>query len=75
MKYLDHVGMLLRFDNDNLYLLEATSGDGVKTIQWNDYTMKEYQSLYNRIVYRKLKFKRTNEIIKNLEIFLNVVSK
>jgi len=69
---IDHVAMLLRYENGKLYILEATNGEGVGIFEWNDANMKDYQDSYERVVYRHLKFKRTSGIICHLQKFLNV---
>jgi len=65
--------MLLRYESGKLYLLEATNGEGVAISEWNDSTMLDYKEFYQKIVYRRLKFKRTSESINNLQNFLTVL--
>ncbi len=71
---LDHVAMLLRYDNGKLYILESTNGDGVAVCEWNEQNMRDYQDCYGRIVFRHLRCKRTLESITKLQTFLNVRS-
>lgn len=71
---VDHVGMLLRYQDRRLFLLEATNNEGVEVFEWNDNVAKEYNVIYNKIVYRKLLYKRTQEDIARLESFLKVLA-
>lgn len=67
--------MLLRYENGKLYLLESTNGDGVGATELNENNIREYQLCYKRMVYRRLKVKRTDEFIDKLQCFLNVTLK
>jgi hypothetical protein len=68
---LDHVGILLRYQDGRLFLLEATSTEGVEISEWNN--ASDYNKTYERIVYRKLCFKRTCQTVNKLEQFLKNV--
>jgi len=70
-RVLDHVGILLRYQNGKLFLLEATSTEGVEISEWN--TASNYSKIYEQIVYRKLFFKRTSQTVTKLEQFLKSV--
>jgi hypothetical protein len=56
----DHVAMVLTFtDDDDIYLLEATS-EGVHVVSWTD--MKIFKDrIYSKIVWRKLYSDRNDE--------------
>lgn len=69
---IDHVGMLLRYQNGKLYLLEATNNEGVGICEWNESNIREYRATYDIIVYRQLQYKRSYELIVKLEGFLKV---
>ena len=69
---LDHVGMLLRYQDARVFLLEATNNEGVGITEWNEETAKEYRSVYSTIVYRQLQYKRTYQTVAKLEKFLRV---
>jgi hypothetical protein len=69
---IDHVGMLLRYQDKRLFILEATNNEGVEVFEWNDIVAKEYNAVYNKIVYRRLLYKRTQQDIAKLENFLKV---
>ena len=70
---IDHTGMLLRYQDKRLFLLEATNNEGVEVFEWNDAVAKEYNLIYNKIVYRRLLYKRTQQDIVRLENFLKVI--
>lgn len=69
---VDHVGVLLKYQDGRVFLLEATSTEGVEIAEWNDVTASECSKVYERIVYRKLFFKRTCQTANKLETFLRV---
>lgn len=68
----DHVAMVLTFtDDDDIYLLEATS-EGVHVVSWTD--MKIFKDrIYSKIVWRKLYSDRNDEFWEILETFVNAV--
>ena len=69
---LDHVAMILRYQDSRLFLLEATNNEGVGISEWNDETAKDYRSSYSTIIYRPLQYKRTYQLVMKLEKFLKV---
>ena len=35
--YLDHVALIIKFERDGLYVLDATSEEGVSLTTWDDF--------------------------------------
>ena len=70
---IDHVAMLLKYQDGRIFLFEATSNKGVEITKWDDQAAAECGLMYERIVYRKANFKRTNKCICDLEVFLKVI--
>ena len=66
--------MLLRYQNGKLFLLEATNNEGVEVCEWNTKIAAEYNKAYKKIVYRKLLYKRSYQLIAKLEKFLKVLN-
>lgn len=66
----DHVGMILKFetDSDEIYILEATSNNGVAINKWS--FLNEHigaDKFYDKLVYRKVNFDRNDGMIDKLE--------
>jgi hypothetical protein len=73
---IDHVAMLLRYNSNEIVLLESTGNLGVSLCRWSLFIQNRWQLLYKKIVWRKLHFKRRQKFIENLEGFIkNVVGK
>jgi len=69
----DHVGVVLKTFDDSILLFESTSDLGVSFIDWNLFYQIGWVSKYDRVVYRKLKMNRTDEIVEKLESFISSV--
>lgn len=68
----DHVAMVLTFqDDDEIYLLEATS-DGVHVVSWSDLNRFRDQ-IYSKIVWRKLYANRDDDFCEILSTFVEAV--
>lgn len=74
----DHVAIVLKYkkqlDQENeekLYFIDATSTNGVSVNKWSDIRLNYGPDLfYQNIVYRSVDFNRTENILCNLENFL-----
>ena len=69
----DHVAMVLKFDADmdDVYMIEATGGMGVALNKWNN--LKEHVGpgcFYTKLVWRRVKFDRSDEMAEKLELLL-----
>ena len=42
----DHVAILLRYDNDEIYLFESTGFKGVSMCSWSQFLKKKWHFLY-----------------------------
>lgn len=68
----DHVAMVLTFwDDDEIYILEATS-EGVHIVGWSD-LMRFKDQFYSKIVWRRLYCKRDDEFWEILQTFVEAV--
>ena len=65
--------MLLRWTDNMVGLLEATSQTGVQLLLWEDFVSFQWHLLYSRLVYRKLEVERTHEMLEKLEKYLESV--
>merc|ERR1719440_140681 len=54
----DHVAMILRTQNDQLLILEATGTDGVSLIPWKNFKGWGWHRCYERLAFRKIYFER-----------------
>lgn len=45
---LDHVAMLIRLEDGNLIVVEASGGSGVEYNLWKDFTKRGWLKLYER---------------------------
>ena len=70
IEIIDHVGMILRYQDGRLFLLEATNNEGVGVSEWTEESAKDYREVYKRIVYRQLQYKRSYQLVTKLEQFL-----
>jgi len=72
----DHVAILLRYNDGEIVLLEATGKDGVGLCRWKTFMRNDWHLLYSKLVYRHLEVERTEEFISEVEKFVkNVVGK
>ena len=69
----DHISMILRYNNGEIYLLDANSTFGVCLIKWKMFRIKECNKLYDKLVYRQLSFERDDEVIKQLQVQVDVI--
>jgi hypothetical protein len=71
--HFDHVGMVLKFETDpnEIYIVDATGNLGVSLNKWS--FLREnvgHRKFYERVVFRHIKFNRSEKMIENLEVFL-----
>eukprot|EP01016_Furgasonia_blochmanni_P036017 TRINITY_DN4054_c0_g2_i16.p1 TRINITY_DN4054_c0_g2~~TRINITY_DN4054_c0_g2_i16.p1 ORF type:complete len:261 (+),score=4.39 TRINITY_DN4054_c0_g2_i16:142-924(+) len=66
----DHVGILLRFADDQIVVLESTAGDGVDICLWEMFTEKKWHLLFEKLVYRPLICERPSNTIATMERFI-----
>jgi hypothetical protein len=66
----DHVAFILKYSSGKLALLEATSADGVSILPWDEFKFYRFEQLYERLIYRKLDFDRSQTALKALEMFI-----
>lgn len=69
---LDHVAMLLRYDNDDVFLFESTGFKGVSLCNWKYFIKKDWHLLYPKLVWRELRCVRDESFIHRLQDFLAV---
>lgn len=66
----DHVAFILKYSSGKIALLEATSAEGVSILTWEDFKFYRFETLYERLIYRKLDFSRDHEALQALEKFI-----
>ncbi|CAD8180851.1 unnamed protein product [Paramecium octaurelia] len=66
----DHVALLLRYNNGELFLFEAMGQTGVNLLSWDAFMKNNWHSLYSQMVYRQLEVNRSNELLEKLEQFV-----
>lgn len=66
----DHVAFILKYSSGKLALLEATSAEGVSILSWEEFKFYRFETLYERLIYRKLDFDRDNDALNSLENFI-----
>lgn len=69
----DHVAMCLKFETDpgEVYFLESAANTGVALNKWS--FLREHvgaDAFYDKIVYRKVNFRRSDETMLKLEEFI-----
>ena len=62
----------MRHRKGHLIIFEATGDLGVSLTDWKDFIENKWDELYDKIVYRKMYFERTNERLEALESFIKV---
>ncbi|CAD8164333.1 unnamed protein product [Paramecium octaurelia] len=67
----DHVGLLLKMDNNELFIFEALPSSGVALCRWSTFNIRKWYSMYEKVVYRKLKTNRSIEFKVKLSDFVN----
>ena len=65
----DHVGLLLRGKNSEIFLYECLGNGGVQLNSIEFFLDNDWDKLYDKIVIRKLVFERTLEFNKSLKKF------
>ena len=66
----DHVALLFKV-HDIVAFIESTSGNGVVISSWNDFIADNWHLNYAKIVYRKLKCRRKEELAPAFEEFIS----
>ena len=66
----DHVALALRYESGDIALLEATNNEGVNIVYWEDFYFNDWFREYDRIVFRHLEVHRTDQMVAELENFL-----
>jgi hypothetical protein len=63
----DHVALLLRLDNGDVGLLEATGNNGVGVVEWKEFIANQWQSLYPELALRRVFIKRSPDVMRRLQ--------
>ncbi|CRG93971.1 conserved Plasmodium protein, unknown function [Plasmodium gallinaceum] len=72
----DHIGMILRNDKNDLFLLEAISNMGIILTPWTLFVKNKWNEAYSRISLRRLTWNNSEENLQKLLDFLkNTVGK
>ncbi|CAK74538.1 unnamed protein product (macronuclear) [Paramecium tetraurelia] len=66
----DHVALLLRYNNGELFLFESMGQTGVSLLSWDTFMRNNWHTLYQQMVYRQLEVNRSNEFLEKLELFV-----
>jgi hypothetical protein len=66
----DHVALLLKYQNGEIVLLEATGKQGVGLSRWRTFKKNNWHLLYSKMVYRKLEMDRSDDMITKIEKFV-----
>jgi hypothetical protein len=66
----DHVAMILKYSDGSVQFLESTGHVGVNILSWEEFIDQNWQSLSERIAYRKLTFERDIQDVLRLENFI-----
>ena len=67
------MALLLRFKSGEIAFLEATETVGVTLISWHRFKRNNWQSLYSKLVFRHVFYKRTPSFLRTLENFIEQV--
>ena len=65
----DHVAVVIKSCSDkaderhSVLIFESIGGEGVHLVSWEAFKQKNWQSLYEKIVFRKLNFERTARLL------------
>lgn len=65
--------MFLRYANGKLVIFESTGNVGVAVLDWDVFCARKWHQLYDKLVYRKLLYKRTFANMSKLEEFVKKV--
>lgn len=68
----DHVAMVLRLDNNEVFLFEATSNVGVNLLSWDLFMKSKCYSAYSQIAFRHNSMTRSSFKMRILEEFIEV---
>lgn len=71
--WTDHIAFIIREENGELVLLEASQKEGVGLLRWSTFRKNNWQQLYRNIMFRHLEMSRTSERQKCLDIFVKGV--
>ncbi|CAK74465.1 unnamed protein product (macronuclear) [Paramecium tetraurelia] len=66
----DHVGILIRLNDNQLYLFEALPLHGVGLCRWNKFIICKWNYLYHKVIYRKLQVNRDENFISRMHEFV-----
>lgn len=69
---IDHVCIVLRYASGTIVLFEALGGMGVTLTDWKEFVDFKWNVAYKKIVYRKLVYQRTPEMLTEFENFIKV---
>lgn len=70
---IDHIGLIVRFENGEIFVLESLGKTGVSFYRWTDFIKEKWTSDYERMLYRKLHCNRSKELIDELEKYIKVI--
>jgi hypothetical protein len=66
--------MMIRYSSGDLGFFEAIQGEGVSVVSWDTFKSNHWENLYSTISYRQLTAVRSEEMLKNLQTFIERVS-
>ncbi|ETW34449.1 hypothetical protein PFTANZ_04839 [Plasmodium falciparum Tanzania (2000708)] len=66
----DHIGMILRNDRNNLFILEALSNTGIILTPWKLFKENKWNEIYSRLTLRRLTWDNSEENLQKLLSFL-----
>lgn len=70
-KIIDHVGFVIR-EKEEIYLLESLGKRGVALYKWSDFTKYHWNIDYEEMLYRKLNFHRSPEMLDEIARYISV---
>lgn len=71
----DHIGIILKYANDDIVILDSCGNRGVGLISWRAFINLKFFKLYHKIVWRKLEAKRNEQFINKLDKFIRFALK
>jgi len=69
----DHVGLLLRSEDNQVLMLEALGNYGVGVLPWKDFVKAGWHKCYTRLAFRKVYFSRTTTQLNALQDYVESV--
>lgn len=66
----DHVGLVLKYQTGQIYVLEAANEMGVGIFSWDGMLKNGWFQLYTMVVCRQLEIERTPEFLQSLQEFV-----